>query len=459
MSHPLHHAISSQKKWAGKIDTDLLRDMRREIITEIRPLYSVIKKSIPATRPMSGFDHNGRTSWNKPVRVTGQVLYANGINVGSLSRSGIDTRTSFPNDDVTAATSSAVTGTLVRRDDSVAQIVVEGLQSLGPFGTVAADQTIVTKAQFLFNKSDVYLALDASPTVNRAIAFPDASGTLALTSDLAPIVISASATATAGRQHINLATATYTDPTPSEGAWYRVIVRNGTATVGGTAYATSGTIIERSYHSGAWANRVYNESPVLGANVATFLATPSSANLAAAVTDETGTGSVVFANSPTFTGTPLIGTKTILSENGFQRAFLGSDYTVATTSITNKIPSFSISVVSGKTYKLEIMLKVTGVAGSTHNANLIGSFNLTAAESSMLYRRAGFETENFVSATTPYQGFALFNTTGTATQICFLDGIIKPSSSGTLEVYLNSGSATNSVTMLKGAYIEATLLD
>jgi hypothetical protein len=295
----------------------------------------------------------------------------------------------------------------------------------------------------------------ADITANRDWTLPDADGDLRI----APIVVSANYTARAGQDHIVVATATLTDPTPSEGAWYRVIVRNGTATVGGTAYATSGTIIERSYHSGAWANRVYNESPVLGANVATFLATPSSANLAAAVTDETGTGSVVFANSPTFTGTPLIGTKTILSENGFQRAFLGSDYTVATTSITNKIPSFSISVVSGKTYKLEIMLKVTGVAGSTHNANLIGSFNLTAAESSMLYRRAGFETENFVSATTPYQGFALFNTTGTATQICFLDGIIKPSSSGTLEVYLNSGSATNSVTMLKGAYIEATLLD
>jgi hypothetical protein len=41
------------------------------------------------------------------------------------------------------------------------------------------------------------------------------------------------------------------------------------------------------------------------ANVATFLATPSSANLAAAVTDETGTGALVFANSPTLT-TPTI---------------------------------------------------------------------------------------------------------------------------------------------------------
>ena len=45
----------------------------------------------------------------------------------------------------------------------------------------------------------------------------------------------------------------------------------------------------------------------LGTGVATFLATPSSANLAAAVTDETGTGALVFTNSPTLV-TPALGT-------------------------------------------------------------------------------------------------------------------------------------------------------
>lgn len=43
----------------------------------------------------------------------------------------------------------------------------------------------------------------------------------------------------------------------------------------------------------------------LGTNVATFLATPSSANLAAAVTDETGSGSLVFGTSPTI-ATPTL---------------------------------------------------------------------------------------------------------------------------------------------------------
>lgn len=69
----------------------------------------------------------------------------------------------------------------------------------------------------------------------------------------------------------------------------------------------------------------------LGTNVATFLATPTSANLAAAVTDETGTGALVFAGSPTFTGTANF---VSLSTTG--NATIGGDLTVAgTASFTN----------------------------------------------------------------------------------------------------------------------------
>ena len=57
----------------------------------------------------------------------------------------------------------------------------------------------------------------------------------------------------------------------------------------------------------------------LGTGVATFLGTPSSANLVAAVTDETGSGSLVFATLPTFDTTGVkfsgstSGTTTVLS--------------------------------------------------------------------------------------------------------------------------------------------------
>lgn len=46
----------------------------------------------------------------------------------------------------------------------------------------------------------------------------------------------------------------------------------------------------------------------LAANVATFLATPSSANLAAALTDETGSGAAVFGTAPTLSN-PVVGTQ------------------------------------------------------------------------------------------------------------------------------------------------------
>lgn len=52
----------------------------------------------------------------------------------------------------------------------------------------------------------------------------------------------------------------------------------------------------------------------LGSGVATFLATPSSANLISAVTDETGTGALVFANTPTLV-TPVLGVASATSIN------------------------------------------------------------------------------------------------------------------------------------------------
>jgi len=71
------------------------------------------------------------------------------------------------------------------------------------------------------------------------------------------VVVSGNTTATLGTYYISVATATYTDPTPAEGEGFTVLVRNGTATIGGTAYATAGTLVYRYYHSGAWANYVY----------------------------------------------------------------------------------------------------------------------------------------------------------------------------------------------------------
>lgn len=70
---------------------------------------------------------------------------------------------------------------------------------------------------------------------------------------------------------------------------------NSSVTVNGTAIALGA--------SGTVTVPVSTGITGLGSGVATFLATPSSANLASALTDETGTGANVFANAPTLTGT------------------------------------------------------------------------------------------------------------------------------------------------------------
>jgi hypothetical protein len=61
----------------------------------------------------------------------------------------------------------------------------------------------------------------------------------------------------------------------------------------------------------------------LGTGVATFLATPSSANLAAALTDETGSGAAVFGTAPTLSN-PVVGTQTYgdSSTKGASTAFV-----------------------------------------------------------------------------------------------------------------------------------------
>jgi hypothetical protein len=71
----------------------------------------------------------------------------------------------------------------------------------------------------------------------------------------------------------------------------------------------------------------------LGTGVATFLGTPSSANLAAAVTDETGTGLLVFGTNPTLTGLTLAG-EAACADNLVTRATL-KDYAVEGSAIGN----------------------------------------------------------------------------------------------------------------------------
>ena len=85
----------------------------------------------------------------------------------------------------------------------------------------------------------------------------------------------------------------------------------------------------------------------LGTSVATFLATPSSANLAAALTDETGSGASVFATSPTLV-TPLLGTPT------------SGNLTSCTADGTNKVGYLNIPNSGAKTASYTLVVGDVG---------------------------------------------------------------------------------------------------
>jgi hypothetical protein len=93
----------------------------------------------------------------------------------------------------------------------------------------------------------------------------------------------------------------------------------------------------------------------LGANVATFLATPSSANLAAALTDETGTGSAVFATGPTFDNI-----------NGSVQALSGPgavNLTTYTTAFTSTAAGNALTLANGTQGQIKNIVYVAEAAG------------------------------------------------------------------------------------------------
>lgn len=105
----------------------------------------------------------------------------------------------------------------------------------------------------------------------------------------------------------------------------------------------------------------------LGTGVATALGTPSSANLAAALTDETGTGAAVFANTPTLV-TPVLGAAT-----GTSLALGGG---TALTS-TNQTGTGNIVLSASPTLTGTITAAAANFSGNVTAANLAAAGTLT----------------------------------------------------------------------------------
>jgi len=164
----------------------------------------------------------------------------------------------------------------------------------------------------------------AAATQDSVIVAGRAGGTGGFGVTLTPTTLTASCTVTLADGNTTLATGTMaaTGGTLAQfaattSAQLAGVVSDETGT-GALVFATSPTLVTPllgTPASGTLTNctglPVSTGVSGLGTGVATFLATPSSANLATAVTDETGTGALVFATSPTI-ATPTVTTSAVI---------------------------------------------------------------------------------------------------------------------------------------------------
>jgi hypothetical protein len=194
----------------------------------------------------------------------------------------------------------------------------------------------------------------------------------------------------------------------------------------------------------------------LAANVATFLATPSSANLAAALTDETGTGANVFANTPTLIapilGTPTSGTVTNLTGTASININGTVGATTATTGAFTTLSASGTTTLSGNQ-----IISVTDNSNAALRIAQLGSGNALLVEDSANPDVSPFVIDAngniVVGSTTPLTNLAVsgapkFQVIG-GSSIAGI-GIVRTDASGAI-LSLNGGSSGNNLANGSGA--------
>lgn len=237
---------------------------------------------------------------------------------------------------------------------------------------------------------------------NRSFIFPDTSGTIALlstagtvtsvtsadgnatvaTSTTTPVITIVSAPKFQTGRTISISgDLTYTSPS-FDGSGNVTAV--GTLATVNSNVGTFGSVTKASIVTvnGKGLVTAISESTItpavgsitgLGTGVATFLATPSSANLASAITDETGSGSLVFATSPALV-TPDLGTPSaavLTNATGTAASLTAGKATILATARTINTVSFDGSA------NIVVTAAAGTLTGTTLNATVVTS-SLTA---------------------------------------------------------------------------------
>jgi hypothetical protein len=262
---------------------------------------------------------------------------------------------------ITSAVSLTVTRTVTLAPNTVSKVwIIENATSGGQSITIAQGSgSTVTVA----NGSKVMIATDGA-------------GAGAAVVNANPTTTAGTVTSVSGTGTVNGITLTGT------------VTSSGNLTLGGTLSNVSlttqvtGTLPVANGGTGITS---------FGTGIATFLGTPSSANLAAAVTDETGSGSLVFATSPTLVtpalGTPASGTLSNCTVDG-----------------TNAVGFKNIPAIADKTTSYSLQTgdvgKVVGV-GSGGSITVPNS-TFAAGDAILIFNNTGGDITITCSITTAY---------------------------------------------------------
>jgi hypothetical protein len=319
----------------------------------------------------------------------GKISY----NLKLPANSGELATTSYVASAIAAATGTATSLKQAVSVATTANITLSGLQTIDGYTTVTGDRVLV-KDQTTGSANGIYVAVAGSwtratdadtageiggasvfvqnGTTNGSKTFTCTTssitlGTTALTfTDTTTISITAGNGLTLTGSTLDIGTASAT----------RIVVNANdidlaTAGTAGT-YAKVTTDSYGRVTSGSAQVAIGTDVSGLGTGVATFLGTPNSSNLASAVTDETGSGSLVFGTSPNFTtgvgiasnpSTFSVFTETATTLNAFSLA--GSVNIANSNTGTLTVNIGTAATASGSTKTINI--GNTGASGSTTN--------------------------------------------------------------------------------------------
>ena len=157
----------------------------------------------------------------------------------------------------------------------------------------------------------------------------------------------------------------------------------------------------------------------LGTNVATFLATPSSANLAAALTDETGSGANVFGTSPTISSPTITGTGAIAG------TFTGNITGNVTGNVSGTSGSTTGNAATATALATARNFQLTGdVEASAVSFDGTGAVNLVTSYATGSILNADINTSAAIDKTKISGTAVTVADTGTVTSTMLLDGTI-----------------------------------